>query len=77
MPRPVVYWLCTVVAAVVRTTNGRFLSGLTMTYGIVLAILGAAGSGALGVVALVGAFVIGGLWALRGMLEDRQGETPT
>lgn len=42
---------------------------LSLIYGGVLAVLGAIGSSAVGIVALVGAFIVGGLWVLRGITE--------
>lgn len=54
-----------------QTTN-RLLLALTFVYGITLAILGWLSSSAVGPVAVVGALILGGGWALRGMLS-RQG----
>ncbi|MPZ88967.1 MAG: hypothetical protein GEU81_13020 [Nitriliruptorales bacterium] len=48
------------------------LFGLTIAYGVVIAILGALGSEAVGMVAFIGALIVGGLWAVRGVLEDRE-----
>ena len=47
---------------------------LTICYGITIAILGTLGSPALTIVAVIGALVIGGLWAIRGAFfrSDRQ-----
>jgi hypothetical protein len=44
---------------------------LSICYGITVAILGALGSSAIGIVAVVGALVVGGLWAVRGILTRR------
>jgi hypothetical protein len=49
----------------------RLLLALSIAYGIAVAIMGALGSSALTIVAIVGALVIGGLWALRGVLSNR------
>lgn len=47
--------------------SSRLLVALSIAYGIVMAVLGAFGSPATGPVALIGALVIGGLWAVRAM----------
>jgi hypothetical protein len=44
----------------------RVLLVLTIVYGGVIAILGAIGTSAVGLVAVIGAVIIGGLWAVRG-----------
>jgi len=44
---------------------------LSICYGIVIAILGALDSPAIGIVAIVGALILGGLWAARGILSRR------
>jgi hypothetical protein len=49
----------------------RLLVILSICYGIVVAILGALQSPAIGIVAIVGALILGGLWATRGMLNRR------
>jgi hypothetical protein len=49
----------------------RLLIALSICYGIVVAILGALGSSAVGIVAMIGALVIGGLWAIRGVIFSR------
>ncbi|HEU4423657.1 MAG TPA: hypothetical protein VFR67_14080 [Pilimelia sp.] len=49
----------------------RLLVVLSICYGIAVAILGALGSAALTIVAVVGALVIGGLWAVRGVFAGR------
>jgi predicted membrane-bound mannosyltransferase len=51
--------------------SSRTLAALSVCYGIVVAILGAVGSSALTVVAVVGALVIGGLWIVRGLFLSR------
>jgi len=51
--------------------TARILIALSICYGILVGILGALNSSALGVVAIVGAMVIGGLWAIRGVLTNR------
>jgi len=51
--------------------TSRLLIVLSLCYGIVIAILGALGSSALTIVAIIGALVIGGLWAVRGMFSSR------
>jgi len=44
---------------------------LSIAYGALIAVLGALGSSATGTVALIGALVVGGLWAVRGVLQSR------
>jgi hypothetical protein len=44
---------------------------LSICYGITVAILGALDSPATGIVAIIGALVVGGLWAVRGVLSRR------
>jgi len=51
--------------------SARLLVILSICYGITIAILGAVGSSAIGIVAVVGALVLGGLWAVRGLLNRR------
>jgi hypothetical protein len=41
---------------------------LSICYGIAIAILGTLGSSATALVATIGALVLGGLWAIRGVL---------
>jgi hypothetical protein len=49
--------------------SARLLIVLSICYGITVAILGALGSSAIGIVAVVGALVLGGLWVVRGLLS--------
>jgi hypothetical protein len=49
----------------------RLLVILSICYGIVVAILGALDSPAIGIVAIVGALILGGLWAVRGLVSRR------
>ncbi|MBC6462143.1 hypothetical protein [Actinomadura sp. HBU206391] len=44
---------------------------LSIAYGALVAVLGALGASATGTVALVGALLIGGLWAVRGVVQSR------
>jgi hypothetical protein len=48
-------------------TSSRLLVVLSICYGIAIGILGFLGSSAITIVAVIGALVIGGLWAVRGM----------
>jgi hypothetical protein len=48
-------------------STSRLLVVLSIAYGIVIAILGALGSSAIALVAMIGALIIGGLWAVRGI----------
>jgi hypothetical protein len=48
-------------------STARLLIVASIAYGIAVAILGALGSSALPLVAMIGALVLGGLWAVRGM----------
>lgn len=57
-----------------RTTSHLVLTVLPMLYGAAVAILGATGSAATGLVAMIGALILGLLWALRSMVSKR---TPT
>lgn len=50
----------------------RLLIVLSLCYGIAIAILGALGSPAVGLAAMIGALVLGGLWALRGVFFGRR-----
>lgn len=50
----------------------RVLIALSLCYGIAVAILGVLDSPALGTVAAIGAIVLGGLWALRGVVFGRR-----
>jgi len=47
--------------------SSRALFVLSLIYGGVIAVLAILGSSALTIVAVIGALVIGGLWAVRGM----------
>jgi hypothetical protein len=49
----------------------RLLVILSICYGIVVAVLGVLDSSAIGIVAIAGALVLGGLWAVRGVLNRR------
>jgi hypothetical protein len=50
----------------------RVLIALSICYGIAVAILGVLDSPALGLFATIGAIVLGGLWALRGLFFGRR-----
>jgi hypothetical protein len=51
--------------------SARLLIALSICYGILVAILGALHSSAVGLVAMIGALVLGGLWAVRGLFTSR------
>ena len=51
--------------------SSKVLIVASVCYGITIAILGAASSAAVGLVATIGALVIGGLWAVRGLFIHR------
>lgn len=51
--------------------SARVLVALSIVYGITVGILGTVESGAITVFAVAGALVLGGLWAIRGMLLRR------
>ncbi len=51
--------------------TARILLVLTICYGITIGILGTLGSSAVSIVAVIGALVIGGLWAIRGAFLNR------
>jgi hypothetical protein len=53
------------------TLSARLLIALSICYGIVIAILGFLNSSAVGLVAMIGALVLGGLWAVRGVFASR------
>jgi hypothetical protein len=53
-------------------TSSRALIILSIAYGIAVAVLGSFDSPALRPVAIVGALVVGGLWAVRGVLSERK-----
>jgi predicted membrane-bound mannosyltransferase len=55
--------------------TSRILIALSICYGITVAILGALDSSALTIVAIIGALVLGGLWAVRSMLIRRDRST--
>ena len=55
--------------------SSRVLVALSIAYGVTVAILGALDSSAISVFAIVGALVLGGLWAVRGMLLRRDNPT--
>jgi hypothetical protein len=48
----------------------RLMFVLTICYGITIALLGTLGSSALTIVAVAGALVIGGLWAILGVFSN-------
>jgi len=52
--------------------SSRVLVAVSICYGIVVAILGALDSAAVGTVAMIGALAIGGLWVLRGLVGNRR-----
>ncbi len=56
-------------------TSARVLLLVSICYGILIAILGAVGSSAVGLVAMIGALVIGALWVVRGLLISRSRST--
>jgi hypothetical protein len=51
--------------------SARLLIALSLCYGIAVAVLGMLHSPAIGAVAGIGALVIGGLWAIRGVFANR------
>ena len=53
------------------TQSGYLLIALSIVYGAVIAILGFLDSSAITLVAVIGALVLGGLWAIRGMYVRR------
>jgi hypothetical protein len=48
--------------------SAQVLTVASICYGIAIAILGVVGSSAIALVATIGALVLGGLWAVRGVL---------
>ena len=52
-------------------TSTRALVALSLVYGITIGILAAVDSSATTAVAIIGALVIGALWAVRGLLVRR------
>jgi hypothetical protein len=55
--------------------SSRLLIALSILYGIVIAILAMVNSSALTLVAVIGAMVLGGLWAVRGLFANRSRST--
>jgi len=51
--------------------SSRVLVALSIAYGATVGILGMAGSGAITAFAVIGALVLGAMWAIRGMLLRR------
>jgi hypothetical protein len=51
--------------------SARVLVALSIAYGVTVGILGMVDSGAITAFAVVGALVLGALWAVRGMLMRR------
>jgi hypothetical protein len=51
--------------------SARLMIVLSILYAILIAILGFLDSSAITLVAVVGALVLGGLWAIRGLLARR------
>jgi hypothetical protein len=56
-------------------TSAQVLMIVSICYGILIAILGAVGSSAVGLVAMIGALVVGALWVVRGILISRSRST--
>jgi len=56
-------------------TSARVLIIVSICYGILIAILGAVDSSAVALVAMIGALVVGALWAVRGFLINRSRST--
>ena len=56
-------------AAAASGPSGQHPVVLTICYGITIALLGSLGSSALTIVAVAGALVIGGLWAILGVFS--------
>jgi hypothetical protein len=52
-------------------TSARVLVALSIAYGITIGILGIVDSGAITLVAIIGALVLGGLWVVRGLFMKR------
>ncbi len=52
--------------------SARLLIALSMLYGCVIAILAVVDSPAIGLVAMIGAVVLGFLWAVRGLFVTRR-----
>lgn len=53
------------------TLTQRNLVVLSIAYGVLIALLAVVARPAVPVAAIVGALLIGGLWVLHGILEDR------
>lgn len=53
-------------------SSAVLLTVATIALGITIAILGYLGSSVVGPVAFIGALVVGGLWAVRSIVLDRQ-----
>jgi len=51
--------------------SARLLIVLSIVYGILVAVLAMLNSSAITLVAVIGALVLGGLWAIRGLLASR------
>jgi hypothetical protein len=51
--------------------SAQLLVILSIVYGGTVAVLGLLNSSAIAIVALVGALIVGGLWAVRGVLSRR------
>jgi hypothetical protein len=51
--------------------SARLMIVLSILYAILIAILGFLDSSAITLVAVIGALVLGGLWAIRGLLARR------
>jgi hypothetical protein len=54
-------------------TSSSILIVATVVYGIVIGLLGATGSGAVGIVATVGAGILAAGWVARGVFANRDG----
>ena len=52
--------------------SSRIMVLLSMAYGMTIGALAIAGSGAVGIVAVIGAMVLGLLWTARGMFMKRE-----
>jgi hypothetical protein len=53
-----------------RKRSAQILIGLSIGYGVTVGLLGVFAPAAVAPVAIVGAMVLGGLWAIRGVLLD-------
>lgn len=51
--------------------SARLLTALSIAYGLLVALIAVFAESALSAVAIVGALVVGGLWALKGVFSDR------